>query len=443
MIEAARLRRTVTQIMEQAIASVDPRSCVKRVLAKAGDGVQVGTHSFPARRVVVVGFGKAAGTMAQAVEGILEERVEAGLVVTADGYGVECDRIEVVEASHPVPDSRGVQAARRIASIVDAAGEDDLVLVLISGGGSSLLMLPADGLTLDHLRETNELLLRSGAPIQAVNAVRKHLDQLKGGQLARRCAPAQVVSLILSDVPGDPLHVIASGPTVPDPTTFLDAHRVLQDYELWDRVPEAVRTRFARGLKGAIPETPKPGDPLFRGVYKAIVGSGVTAAEAALGAGERLGFTGLILTTELCGEAREVGQVVASLVREMVRWGRPVPRPGLLVLAGETTVTVRGSGRGGRNQEAALAAALGIAELEDVVVCFVGTDGQDGPTDAAGGLVDGGSVGRMAAGGVDPRAALLNNDAYGALSASGDLVVTGPTGTNVADLCLVAIGARS
>lgn len=443
MMETEGLRQAVTQIVQEAIASVNPGVCVKRLLAKAGEEVRVGARGFPARRVVVVGFGKAAGTMARAIEAVLGERVEAGLVVTADGYGVECERIEVVEASHPVPDSRGVEAAHRIAALVDAAEEGDLVLVVISGGGSALLTLPADGLTLDHLRETNELLLRSGAPIQAVNAVRKHLDQLKGGQLARRAAPAQVVSLILSDVPGDPLHVIASGPTVPDPTTFFDAHRVLQDYRLWERVPEAVRVRIARGLAGEAPETPKPGDPLFRIVHNAIVGSGVTAAEAALKAGERSGFTGLILTTELCGEAREVGQVIASLAREVVRRGCPVPRPGLLVLAGETTVTVRGSGRGGRNQEAALAAALGIAEFKDVVVCFVGTDGRDGPTDAAGGLVDGESVGRMVAGGVDPRAALLNNDAYAALSASGDLVTTGPTGTNVADLCLVAVGARS
>ncbi|GAB4307799.1 MAG: glycerate kinase [Candidatus Bipolaricaulota bacterium] len=443
MMDTQGLRRAVTEIVQAAIASVNPGECVKRVLARAGDQVRVGNQRFPARGVIVVGFGKASGTMARAVEAILGERVKAGLVVTADGYRVECERIEVVEASHPVPDSRGVEAARRIAGLVDGANQDDLVLVVISGGGSALLTLPATGLTLEHLQETHELLLRSGAPIQAVNSVRKHLDQLKGGQLARRAAPAQVVSLILSDVPGDPLHVIASGPTVPDPTTFLDAHRVLQDHRLWEKVPEAVRSHITRGVEGEIPETPKPGDPVFRTVHNMTVGSGATAAEAALEAGERLGFKGAILTTELCGEAREVGQVIASLAREVVRCGRPVPRPGLLVLAGETTVTVRGSGKGGRNQEASLAAALGIAELDCVVLCFVGTDGRDGPTDAAGGMVDGGSVGRMIAAGIDPRAALLNNDAYTALRASRDLVVTGPTGTNVADLCVVAVGARS
>lgn len=428
------LRRDAGRIIEASLAAVAPAACVRRVLRLEGESLWVGNKVYHLRRrILVVGMGKAAAWMAAAVEGILGERVAGGLVVTADGYRVPTRRVDVVEAGHPIPDERGLAAARRTVALVDDARHEDLVIVLVSGGGSALLPLPADGLSLDDLAQVNGLLLRSGAAIHEMNAVRKHLSQVKGGQLARWAAPAQVLSLILSDVPGDALDVIASGPTVPDPTTFSDAERVLRDYGLWDKVPLSVRRHIAAGARGHLPETPKAGDPLFARVENVLVGTGTMAADAAVKEGRMLGYQSVILTASMAGEAREVGKAMAGLACQGARAGSPV----LYVAAGETTVTVRGDGKGGRNQELALAAAVGIAGVPGVVVCALGTDGRDGPTDAAGAMVDGGTIARMRAYGFDPETVLRNNDAYPALAAAGDLLVTGPTGTNVGDLCLV------
>lgn len=437
------LRDELTAIAREALAAVAPDECIRRAVRREGDRLLVGERSYhlaQVRRVIVVGFGKASARMAAALEEILGEDISMGLVVTADGYKVPTTRIEVVEAAHPVPDRRGLEAARRITDLVAQAREEDLLMVLISGGGSALLTYPAEGVSLSDLARTNELLLRSGAKIQEINAVRKHLSRVKGGQLARLAHPAPVVSLILSDVPGDPLDSIASGPTVPDPTTFRDAVEVLRRYGLWAKVPASVKNRLEAGLRGEVPDTPKPADPVFQRVTNLIVGSGSTAAQAAEAAARRRGFAPLILTTTLEGEAREVGKVFAALTRELAKTGRPVPPPALLIAAGETTVTVKGEGKGGRNQELALSAALGIQGLGGVALLSLGTDGRDGPTDAAGGLVDGGTAERALTGGVDPERALDENDSYNALRAAGDLFVTGPTGTNVADLVLV--GAR-
>ena len=437
------IRGAALEIIRAGIAAVDPEGCVRRVLDLEGDLLRAAGEGIPLRdirRIIVVGFGKASARMARALEGILGERISQGLVITAPGYGVPTKRIEVVEASHPVPDERGLTAAARILDLVESAGVHDLVIVLISGGGSALLTLPWEGIPLEDLATLNRLLLRSGATIQEINAVRKHLSQVKGGRLAAAAYPARSLSLILSDVVGDPLDVIASGPTSPDPTTFADSVAVLKRHGIWDRVPETVRRHLERGLAGEVPETPKPGNPLFEKVRNIIVGSGRHAAQAAMDRAQGLGYNAAILTTTLEGEAREVGKFLAALARELVRHGRPLPKPAALVLAGETTVTVRGRGLGGRNQEVALSAAIGISGLPDAVVASVGTDGVDGPTDAAGGMVDGESLERMATAGVDPKAALDDNDSHHALGASGDLIVTGPTGTNVADLLLVLVG---
>jgi len=433
-------REAAREIIDAAIDAVRPEECIRRVFRLEGEVLCVGDARFDLRgvkRIYVVGFGKASAGMARAVEEILGARVAKGVVITAEGYRIPTERIRVHEAGHPLPDRRGLAASCELLSLVAEAEREDLVIVLISGGGSALLPAPAEGITLEDLVVTNELLLRSGAVIQEINAVRKHLSRAKGGQLARLAQPARVVALILSDVVGDPLDSIASGPTVPDPTTFADAVEVLRRYGIWGQVPPSVRRHLERGAAGEIPETPKPGDPCFARVLNLIVGSGRHAAEAALKKGEELGFRGFILTTTLEGEAREVGRVVAAVARELRRCERPISPPALLVLAGETTVTVKGRGKGGRNQELALSAALGIEGLRDVVVASVGTDGRDGPTDAAGGIVDGGTTGRIRAAGHDPRASLSDNDSYRALAAAGDLLVTGPTGTNVADLVLV------
>jgi len=442
------LRSDVDRIAQAALTAVAPETCLRRALHVEGDQLHVAKETFDLsriQRIVVVGMGKASARMAATLEDLLGERISGGLVVTAHGYRaatqkVAIRKIETVEASHPVPDGRGRAAAERIVALVEEANEKDLVIVLISGGGSALLSLPASGIALCDLAATNELLLRSGAKIQEINMVRKHLSQVKGGQLARHAFPAQVLALVLSDVPGDPLNAIASGPTVGDPTTFDQVKQILHRYRLWEEIPNSVRERIEAGVRSKIEETPKPGDAVLQRVTTTIIGSGSDAVEAALAEAERLGYHTLVLTTTLEGEAREVGKMLAAVAREEASNGRPVPLPALILAAGETTVTVQGTGKGGRNQELALSAALGIAGLSGVVVASLGTDGRDGPTDAAGGMVDGGTVGRMQELGIDPREYLEENNSYKALDEAGDLIVTGPTGTNVADMCFVAVG---
>jgi len=437
------LRADLDQVIQAALTAVAPERCLRRVVRLDGDSLRVQEESFDLsqiERIVVVGMGKASARMAASLEGLLAKRISEGLVVTAEGYTAPTERVEVVEASHPVPDARCVAAAKRILDLVDGADEKDLVVVLISGGGSALLTLPVPGIELADVIATNEILLRSGAKIEQVNTVRKHLSQVKGGQLAQRAFPAQTLALVLSDVPGDPLTAIASGPTVADPTTFQQAGRILRVYGLWNKMPESVQGRIEAGVRGELAETPKPGSETLKRAKTTIVGSGFLAAQAALEEGVRLGYRTLLLSTTLEGEAREVGRILAAVTREVVASGCPVEPPALIVAAGETTVTVRGEGKGGRNQELALSAALGIEEIPRVVIGSFGTDGRDGPTDAAGAVVDGGTARRIRGRGIAPEDSLAQNDAYRALTLAEDLIVTGPTGTNVADLCFVMVG---
>lgn len=434
------LREHARAILDAALEAADAEESVRRNLRRRGDQVVVGTTQLDLlsfRRLWVVGFGKASARMARAVEQLLGDRIHGGLVVTKHGHGVPLRKVEVLEASHPLPGPEGEAAARRVADLLREAGEGDLVVCLVSGGGSALLPLPAEGLTLQDKVAVTHLLLRSGATISEVNAVRKHLSAVKGGWLARLAYPARVVGLVVSDVLGDPLDAIASGPLSPDPTTYEDALRVLERYGLLDQVPHAVRERLERGASGQVPETPKPGDPVFEKVSLHVVAGVADAVEGARAAAERLGYRALVLTTWLEGEAREVGRVVAALAREEVVRDRPVPKPACLLMGGETTVTVRGPGRGGRNQELVLASTLGLEGLSGVLVASLATDGTDGPTDAAGAFADGTTLARAKAQGMDPEQFLARNDAYPFFEALQDLVRTGPTGTNVNDLVLV------
>jgi len=440
---ARRLKADAKRILRAALDAVCPEACVLGAVRRNGARLLVGETAFDlqsARRVLVLGIGKAAVRMASGLETILGSRIDGGLVLTVDGYGRRLRYIDVEEGGHPLPDNRGFEASRRLAALADDAGAGDLVVAVVSGGGSALLALPDGDLTLEDLASTDALLLTSGMAIGEMNAVRKHVSALRGGRLAVRIHPARLIVLVLSDVPGDPLPVIASGPMVPDPSTFAEAVTVLCRFDLWKDLSSRVQAHFSRGERGTVPETPKPGDPRFEGVVHRVVGSGRTAALAALEAGEQLGYQGLLLTTTLQGEAREVGKVLAGLGRELASFGRPIPTPALVVAAGETTVTVRGRGMGGRNQELALAAAVGIAEMEHVVIASLGTDGRDGPTAAAGGIVDGGTVGALRRRGIDPLQALEDNDSHTALRAVDALLQTGPTGTNVADLVVVLAG---
>jgi hydroxypyruvate reductase len=321
--------------------------------------------------------------------------------------------------------------------LLRTAGARDLVITVISGGGSALVDLPAENIDLAQLRELTDGLLRSGATINEMNAVRKHLSLVKGGGLARIASPARVVSLILSDVVGNPLDVIASGPTVPDTTTFRDAWRVLERYGLADSVPRPIANRLRAGMRGEVPETPKEGDPIFDRVQNVVVASNDLAAEAATARARELGFNSLLLSTFVEGEAREVGKLFAAIARELAAFGRPCPRPACIVAGGETTVTVRGGGKGGRNQELALSAAIKIAGVDDVMIVAAATDGSDGPTDAAGAIADGSTVARATDAGLDPADYLARNDSYSFFERLGDLIKTGPTNTNVNDLTFV------
>jgi hydroxypyruvate reductase len=333
-----------------------------------------------------------------------------------------------------------VYGSTRIAKLVQGLQPNDLVLCLISGGGSALLASPVDGISLEDLQAVTDALLRAGADINQLNTVRKHLERLKGGRLARLAAPAQVVTLVLSDVVGDPLDVIASGPTTPDSTTFADAWRVIEQFELVHKLPAAVAQYLKRGVAGLEPETPKGNDPAFDHSEISIIGSNGVAASAALEAARALGWSCSDLGSMIEGEAREVGRVLGSIARSIVEDGRPFEPPACIVAGGETVVTVKGGGCGGRNQEVALGAAPAIRDLPDTLVCCLGTDGTDGPTDAAGALVDGTTLHRAARLGLDLQKTLAQNDSYAFFDALGDLLVTGPTRTNVNDLMCVFVG---
>jgi len=441
--ETVTLRRHAMQILGAGVAAADPAGAVWRAVRRDGTRLTIGETAYDLAAIAsvfVVGAGKGSARMAAALEHLLGERITGGAVTTKYGYLEPLKKIALIEAGHPLPDAAGMAGARRIAAHVRGAGAHDLVLVVISGGGSALLPLPAPGIALEEKIAATDLLLRSGATITEVNTVRKHLSSLKGGQLARLAAPAHLVTLVLSDVLGNPLDAIASGPTVPDPTTFADALVVIDRYGLRASLPATVRTHLERGAAGAEPETPKPGDPLFATAQTVVVGDIDLAAGAAAERAEALGYRARLCDTTVQGEARDVGARFGMMVRQARGSESLPPRPLCLVMGGETTVTVRGRGRGGRNQEVALGAAPALAGLPQTLVAAFGTDGTDGPTDAAGAVVDGQTLAQARARGLDPAAALANNDAYAFFEALDDLIVTGPTNTNVNDLWLGLMG---
>jgi glycerate 2-kinase len=436
--------RTIEAVWRAALAAVEPGEAVRRAVQRRGETLTVAGRRYDLGdydRVWVVGGGKAGAPMAAALYALLGERIAGGAVNVKYGHllppGQSCGPVTLVEAGHPTPDAAGQAGAARIVAALSGLTARDLALVVISGGGSALLPLPAGGVSLADKQAVTGALLRCGATIVETNAVRKHLSALKGGQLARLAGAATIVSLVLSDVVGNPLEAIASGPTVPDPTTFADAWRVLEKYGLLDDAPPSVVARLRAGLNGSIPDTPKPGDPIFDRVQTVVVSSNEIAAQAAVDEARRQGLNALLLSTFIEGEAREVGKVFAGVGKGMARHGRPLAPPACLVAGGETTVTVRGQGRGGRNQELALAAALAIEGWDDLCLVGLGTDGSDGPTDAAGALAWGDTLARARALGLDAEAALADNDTYCFWTALGDAIVTGPTNTNVNDLILV------
>jgi hydroxypyruvate reductase len=436
------LRQHALDIFQAGLEAVDPVESIFRHVKVSEDVLEVGSQRLVLsdyEKIIVVGGGKAGALMGRSLERLLGDRIADGVIVTKQGHGMPLKTVRLYEAGHPVPDQKGVEGAEELLSLVQAAGARDLVFCLISGGGSALMVSPAAGITLEDKQAVTRLLLACGADIHEINTIRKHLSRIKGGGLAGSAYPATVVNLILSDVVGDDLNVIASGPTVPDTSTFSDAHRICRKYGIWNQVPAPVKKRLEAGLQGDIPETPKAGDRIFKENYSQLVGTNMHALAAAGVKARELGYTAMILSSTIEGEAREAAKVLAGVAREVRASGNPIAPPACILCGGETTVTIRGQGKGGRNQEFALSAAGAIENLDDVAILAGGTDGNDGPTDAAGAIVDGRTLARAAELKLDPQDHLERNDAYHFFQPLQDLLMTGPTGTNVMDVYMAIV----
>ena len=439
-----RLRQDAHALFQAGLVAVDPMEAIKRHVSLEGSLLRVGDRQYDLdgfEKIFVVGAGKAGASMSQAIEERLPGRIRAGIVVVKHDHLLPTRTIELVEAAHPVPDEAGRAGARRITELVTAATHNDLVICLISGGGSALLPAPAPGITLAQKQQMTEQLLASGATINQINAIRKHISTIKGGQLARSVSPATLITLILSDVIGDPLDAIASGPTVPDSNSFRDCCHILDTLGLKERIPASILTRLQQGANGQVAETPKPGDPLFDKTQNLVIASNALALQAAATEARRLKYNTMILSSFIEGETREVAKVHSAILKEILNSGAPLPPPACVLSGGETTVTIQGDGLGGRNQEFVLAAAMEIEDMDNVVCFSAGTDGTDGPTDAAGAIADGATVSRAQAISLDPQTALRNNDSYHFFDPLGDLLRTGPTNTNVMDLRIMLAGA--
>ncbi len=435
-------REDARSIFAAGLAAAEPGHCMHRILTLDGEQLHCGSRHIDLDSIStlrIVGAGKATAAMAAAAEEILGDRIEAGAINTKYGHALDLNRIETFSAGHPVPDEAGVAGTQRQLELVQGLDPNALVICLFSGGGSALLPAPALGLTLAEKQDTTRLLLACGATIDEINALRKHLSAVKGGLLARAAAPARVLGLMLSDVIGDPLDTIASGPTHPDSTTFSDCLELVDRYNLRRELPERVRQRLEDGSQGQISETPKRSDPCFAQTENLVIGNSTLAIAAATEQARTLGYEVLVLTSRLQGEAREAAAALAAIAQEVATANRPIARPACIIAGGETTVTLRGDGKGGRNQELALAAALHLDGWSTITLLSGGTDGTDGPTDAAGALVDGETLTRARAQDLEARTFLDRNDSYSFFKTLNDLVVTGPTGTNVMDLQIILI----
>jgi glycerate 2-kinase len=435
-------RKAMEEILRAGLDAVDPEQAVRRYVRREDKTLFVGDRSYSLdryRRILLVGAGKGTAPMAKALEDILGDMLTGGWIIVKYGYGMPLKRTHVKEAGHPIPDEAGMRAAEELLRQLRGCTEEDLVICAFSGGGSALLPAPIPPLTLDEKQACTRLLLECGATIDEINAIRKHLSRSKGGQLAKEAHPATMISLLLSDVVGDRLDVIASGPTVPDESTYGDCLGIVERYDLVERLPKAVMEHLKRGIEGVVPETPKKGDPLFSKVQNLIVGNNRECLLAARDKAASLGYNILVLSSQIEGEAREVAHVLAAVAKEIHQVGIPIAPPACVLAGGETTVTIHGKGKGGRNQELALACAIAIDGWGGISMFSAGTDGTDGPTDAAGALVDGTTCGRAREAGLDPRAFLLENDSYSLFESLGDLLKTGPTRTNVMDIICVLV----
>jgi len=436
-------RKEALEIFKKGLDAVDPFKAVLRHVHLDNKHLVMGNNRFKLEeynRIFVVGAGKAVAPMAKAIENLLDERISDGLIVVKDGHGLKLKKFRVLEASHPVPDERGVRGTKEILSLTSKANQKDLVICLISGGGSALLTAPSDGISLEDKKATTKLLLSCGANIHEVNTVRKNMSMVKGGKLASLAYPATLVTLILSDVVGDDLDIIASGPTVPDFSTFSQAKDILKSYKVWDSLSSCIQRHIEKGSEKEVEDINKIDDNIFKNSSNILVGTNLQALEAAMKKAQGLGYNTMILSSKVEGEASEVAKFYTAIAKEILSSHNPIKPPACILAGGETTVTVKGKGKGGRNQEFALASALALNKSKDIVVLCAGTDGTDAITDAAGAIADCETFERAKRIGLDPKKHLQENDSYTVFKKLEDLVITGPTQTNVMDLYILLIG---
>ncbi|MFP4444815.1 MAG: glycerate kinase [Desulfosudaceae bacterium] len=439
----SRMNAHARDIFQAGLAAVEPGQRLREICRVRDNRLVTGDFSQDLdaiRNIHVIGAGKATAAMAEAMEEILGDRLSGGLITVKYGYTAPLKKIRLIEADHPLPDENGRRGAEEILSLAASAGPEDLVICLISGGGSALLPLPAGQLTLADKQKTMQILLACGASIHEINTIRKHLSAIKGGRLAAAVHPAALLCLVISDVVGDDLSTIASGPTVPDPSTFADCRAIIDKYDIGEQLPAAVTAHLQTNRRDAAGETPKPGDPVFTAARSLICAGNLDALLAAEQRARELGYQPLILSSRIEGETRAVARTHAAIATECLASGHPLAPPACILSGGETTVTIRGKGQGGRNQEFCLAVVEEIAGAGDLVILSGGTDGTDGPTDAAGAVVDAATLTSAQRLGLDPAAYLADNDAYTFFEKTGHLLMTGPTNTNVMDLRIMLIG---
>lgn len=438
----SKMRSHATRIFKKALQAVEPFSAVQEYCRVRNGTLFIDNRSYQLanfKNIYIIGFGKATAPMAQAVESILGDKITSGVILVKYGHTAELKKVRTIEAGHPVPDSNGMNGTEEILSLLTATEADDLVLCLVSGGGSALLSLPCKNISLKDKQETNKILLSCGASIHEMNAIRKHISKVKGGRLAETIHPATLISLILSDVVGDDLDVIASGPTVPDQSTYQECMKIILKYDMYEKLPKSVVHHIEKGMKGSIPESPKPGNSIFQATEHVIIGSNTRAVIAAEREAQKLNYHTIILSSMIEGETKEVAKVHTAIAKEILRTGNPITTPACILSGGETTVTIRGDGLGGRNQEFVLSTVRDIASSKNIVVLSGGTDGNDGPTDAAGAVADSGTLARAFNLGLNPEDYLANNDSYHFFKEVDRLLITGPTNTNVMDLRVILV----
>ena len=435
----------ICQVIAAAINSADAGLAIKTHVSLDADQLNISYTSYDLneyKRVFIIGAGKAAAPMAKAIYEVVGKRITSGAVITKDGYlgsssTIHEKQVKIYEAAHPIPDQRNLDASSKVISLIRILKSDDLVICLFSGGGSSLMIMPPQGISLKNIQDTTASLLKCGATIYEINTIRKHLDDLKGGGLAKLLFPASVITFVLSDVVGDSLDMIASGPTVADPTTYEDAWAILNKYQILDQIPSEIRSHISLGMAKIIPETLKPADPILDKVKNIMVGNNTQTALAAIQAAKTIGFNTKLLTTSLHGEASQMGQSLSESALTLLTSPTHMLRPACLIAGGETTVTIKGSGKGGRNQELALGAVKSLSGGDQIILISLATDGGDGPTDAAGAVASNQTYSLGSAMGLYPLDYLDRNDSYHYFEPLGDLIKTGPTLTNVNDLVFI------